>query len=375
VVTNIFQRGSRRLSENGTSLVDSPAVQLIHDATVRGFVPVASGGRIDHLDVVADQGRRFSVAARRFVLAAGGIENPRLLLASPIPDREAAVGNERDLVGRFFMERLSARAGVIVPSDPRLPVAASLYRSHLVDGTRVQGVLSLAPDVVRREGLRNAAFWVPGRRHASSAPGVGSVLSVYRHARRRPRDLGAIGRHLVNIGRDLPDVVRTAAHHVLRRPESAPDVFQLGVQAEQAPNPDSRVTLARRSDRFGMPLARLDWQPSTDDRRSIQRTVQLLDGALREAGIGRIVHPFGTGQPPALFLGNWHHMGTTRMHDDPAHGVVDRTGRLHTMDNLYVAGSSVFPTTGFANPTLTIVALAVRLADELRRGGWGDSAS
>lgn len=374
VVTNIFQRGPRRFSENGETVMTSPDVRLIHNATVQRLVPNAAGTRLAEAIVATDGGRRFSVAARRFILAAGGIDNPRLLLASSTVDRGGGLGNEHDLVGRFFMERLSARAGVIVPADAGIVERAGLYRSHLVDGTRIQGVLSLAPELVREQGLRNAAFWVRGRAQASSATGVGSVMSVYRYARRRPLELGSIARHVVNIARDLPDVVRTSLHHALRRPEGAYEVFQLGVQAEQAPNPESRVTLGSGRDRFGGPLARLDWQPTEDDRTSIRRTVEILDTELRAAGIGHIVRPFGTERPRAMFVGNWHHMGTTRMDADPSQGVVDPTGRVHSLENLFVAGSSVFPTAGFANPTLTIVALAVRLADEFRRGGWGDLA-
>jgi len=144
------------------------------------------------------------------------------------------------------------------------------------------------------------------------------------------------------------------------------------VQAEQQPNLDSRITLSHRRDRFGSPLARLDWQPTEGDRRSIERSVELLDAGLRAAGIGHIIHPFGSERPLVTFVGNWHHMGTTRMSSDPAEGVVDATGRVHGVENLYIAGSSTFPTAGFANPTLTIVALAIRLADELRSTPWGD---
>lgn len=372
VVTHLFQRGARRLSESGQAVMASPDVRLIHHATVVRLVPDPNGARLNEATAATDGGRRFTVLARRFVLAAGGIENPRLLLASPRSSGETGIGNEHDLVGRFFMERLSARAGVVVPADRSVVAAAGLYQSHLAGGTRIQGVLSLAPNLVREQGLRNAAFWVVERSREASAVGVGSAVSVYRYARRRPLEWPAIGRHVVNIGRDLPDVLLTAARHALPRQAHGRAVFQLGVQAEQAPNFHSRVTLGTKRDRFGIPQARLDWQPTEDDRTSIERSVAILGDELRAARIGHVVRRFGTEQPPALFGGNWHHMGTTRMHGSPQDGVVDPTGRIHSLENLFVAGSSVFPTAGFANPTLTVVALAVRLADELRRGGWGD---
>jgi choline dehydrogenase-like flavoprotein len=119
-------------------------------------------------------------------------------------------------------------------------------------------------------------------------------------------------------------------------------------------------------------VARLDWRPTEADRASIAWSVRLLDEALRGAGIGRVDGAFGEERPEAMFVGNSHHMGTTRMSTDPARGVVDPSGRVHGVPNLYVAGSSVFPTSGYANPTLTIVALAIRLAGELRSQPWGD---
>ena len=102
------------------------------------------------------------------------------------------------------------------------------------------------------------------------------------------------------------------------------------------------------------------------DRASVRRTQDLIDAALGAAELGRMRRKLGTEKPPALFVGGLHHMGTTRMHADPRHGVVDADSRVHSVDNLYVAGSAVFPTSGYANPTLTIVALAIRLADHLR---------
>lgn len=375
VVTNVFQRGARRFSENAHVTAASGLVDVIHHATVVGLVPGGSGTRLDSVVAATSDGRRITVAARRFVLAAGGIENPRLLLGAGPAERGSGIGNEHGLVGRYFMERLSARAGVLVPSGRDIVAAAGFYDSHLVDGTRVHGVLSLAPAVVRGEGLRNGAFWLRGRPLAATAPGVGSALTLYRIATRSPFAAGLIWPNVRALARDLPSVARTAAHHALRRPEREPEAFQVGVQAEQAPNPESRVTLSARRDRFGLPLATLAWRPTDDDRRSIARSVARLDEALRIAGIGRIEHPFGSERSQPLFIGNWHHMGGTRMHSDPAHGVVDPSGRIHGMENLYVAGSSVFPTSGFANPTLTIVALALRMADQLRAERWGDGPS
>ena len=372
VVTNVVQRVAHTFAEHEHELATSNAIAVVHNATVLRLA--SDGTRVTAAEATSQDGRKFTVVARRFVLATGGIENARLLLLSRRNGDGVGLGNEHDLVGRYFMERLSARAGVLVPARPDLMSQAGLYRSHLVDGTRIQGVLTLAPDVVRREGLRNAMFWVRERPRMITSPGVGSLLSMYRLIRRRPFQPGVVPGHVMRIARDLPDVTRTFLHYALRQPESALEVFQLGVQAEQAPNRDSRVSLGRRRDVHGLPVARLDWRPAEADRESIARSVELLDGSLRHAGVGRVIHKIGSESPRPLFVGNWHHMGTTRMDPDPSRGVVDAACRVHSTANLYVAGSSVFPTSGYANPTLTIVALALRLADELRAGNWGDAA-
>lgn len=373
VVTNLVQLGNQTYEDYRGELTDSAAIRVIHDATVLKLVADPQASTVTHADVATTDGRHLTIAARRFVLAAGGLENARILLLSGRPHEMSGLGNEHDLVGRYFMERLTGRAGVVLPADRALIAHAGLYDSQVVDGTRIQGVLSLAPDLVREHELRNAMFWVHARPRAFTVPGVGSVMSIYRIARRHPLDRQAIPAHVLRVARDLPDVTRTLANLALRRPEPAHDVLQLGVQAEQAPHRDSRVVLGERRDPFDQPVARLDWRPSDADRDSIARSVDLLDGAFRRATLGRIVEKIGREVPPTLFLGNSHHMGTTRMDSDPARGVVDPASRVHSMSNLYIAGSSVFPTSGFANPTLTIVALALRLADELRAAAWGDA--
>jgi choline dehydrogenase-like flavoprotein len=130
------------------------------------------------------------------------------------------------------------------------------------------------------------------------------------------------------------------------------------------------VTLSDDLDPLGYPLARLSWQLTDLDYESVRRTQSAIDKAARNAGVGRMEQMLGTEEPPVAIRGHWHHMGTTRMHSDPRRGVVDPNCRVHTITNLYVAGSSVFPTGGYANPTVTIVALALRLADHLKTKTW-----
>jgi choline dehydrogenase-like flavoprotein len=144
----------------------------------------------------------------------------------------------------------------------------------------------------------------------------------------------------------------------------AETTYVLRVQGEPTPDPDSRVRLSQRRDRLGMPMARVRWKVSDDDFRSIHDSAMIVDQELESRHLGRVMwtaDPGGT----TLIEGNHHHLGTTRMHRDPRHGVVDADCRVHSMQNLFVAGSSVFPSYGASNPTLTIVAMAIKLADHL----------
>ena len=199
-----------------------------------------------------------------------------------------------------------------------------------------------------------------------TAEAVRSIATLVKARRRRPLPWATVPGHVRNIATGFGDLGAFALDRV-RRSDQPREVLALRVQAEQAPNPSSRVTLGTRRDPFGQPVARVDWRSEASDRASIRASQEIVDGAMRAAGLGHVELILGDENPPALIEGNFHHLGTTRMHVDPARGVVDADCRVHGMRNLYVAGSSVFPTYGCSNPTLTVVALALRLADHLKK--------
>jgi len=365
VGTTLFQHGTADFDGYYQELVRAPNVTLLLHASVVDLATGEDPDRVDRVEVRREDGSRCFVRARLVVLAAGGIENPRLLLLSRRVHGRG-LGNDRDLVGRFFAERLSARTGFIVPVIPDLAGRASFYHVHeAAPGVRVQGALRV-PDAVQRERqLLNCAFFLAPRSLSMTAESVRSVATLVKARRRRPLPAGLLG-HLRNIATGLGDL-GTFARDRLRRPDGASSVLVIRAQAEQAPNPDSRVTLGTRRDRFGLPVARVDWRPTSSDRASIRASQEAVDTVLRAAGLGHVELMLGDEHPPALLEGNFHHLGATRMHTDPSLGVVDADCRVHGVRNLYVAGSSVFPTYGCSNPTLTVVALALRLADHLKK--------
>jgi choline dehydrogenase-like flavoprotein len=352
-------------------------------------------------------GTRFSVAARWFVLAVGGLENPRLLLASN-RRRPAGLGNQHDLVGRFFMEHPRFVAGMVAPSHP--DVGVGFYEEHSVGSVDIRGYLGLSQEIRRDEGLvdvqvRVQPLYAPSFDRAIDAPDVDSLRSLAGAVRNREL-VDGLAHHLTKVVGDLmtwqeftipgapipvpypevigrlagstpaerrsliPSLLGDIAGFAYKEARGAPvDSLALVTRIEQVPNPDSRVTLGPDRDELGMPRARLDWRLTRLDHDSVRRTLEILGAEMGRVGVGRlkvILDEDVTAWPSDL-QGGWHHMGTTRMSDDPHHGVVDRNGRVHGMSNLFVAGSSVFPTAGSGTPTLTIVALALRLADRLKR--------
>jgi choline dehydrogenase-like flavoprotein len=243
----------------------------------------------------------------------------------------------------------------------------------------VQDKYRLSDEVVEREGLPQVVFRLqpgvvtarlaaardqrPSRRSRRAARELVDALVAHR----RPAEPAAV---VATLLAEAPRLgawgLHLAADELLRRGgRQAPTVFRMRAMGEQVPDPDSRVLLGSDRDALGMPRARLDWRLNRADLEGLHRAQLRMKAAMERAGLGR-VYPLtdGVSLPPALG-GGFHHMGTARMADDPRQGVVDRNCRVHDLDNLYVAGSAVFPTGGYVNPTLTIVALASRLGRHL----------
>jgi choline dehydrogenase-like flavoprotein len=216
--------------------------------------------------------------------------------------------------------------------------------------------------VQRGLGLHNCTLHVASRLDVMASASGQSISTLRKAWGRRPL-LPHLGSHVGNavaaVGQ-APGLARRALGHGRR-------TLVVGHMGEQAPNPESRVRLGTGRDDLGMPVARVTWRMSEADGRAAEASVRVLDRAVRASGAGELQWTARL-DSTTLVTGAHHHLGTTRMHADPRHGVVDPDSRVHSMDNLYVAGSSVFPTYGASNPTLTIVALAVRLADHLADG-------
>lgn len=360
--TRVFRFGT----EHRSALERSAGIRVLLHATALGLERGEGGDRIARVRAGTLSGQRFDVVGREVVLAAGGIENARiLLLSAESPGR--AIGNERGLVGRHFMEHGFINAGAFVPRDPTLPLDFHFpFAAH--PGSAVRAVLALRAAVQRERRLLNGAiFFHPAyEAHAVfDSPEVQAMLEIGNALRGRAVP-GGIGRRAATALR-APGKLLTAIARKLTAHGGPQPVWRTRAIFECSPHPENRVTLARDRDAFGRPLARLEWRAADADIESCRRMHVLFDASLRRAGLGRFEPRFpddAAAWRPGVECGK-HHMGTTRMHPDPRHGVVNADARVHGFRNLHVAGSSVFATGGYANPTLTLVALAVRLARRL----------
>ncbi|MCZ7562811.1 MAG: GMC family oxidoreductase [Burkholderiales bacterium] len=316
-------------------------------------------------------GRSVWAHARLFVLATGGIENARLLLASD-KAQPGGLGNGNDLVGRYFMDHPRIMCGSVRFAERWARNKLYDFKFHYLNpavsahGTCIASQFALTPEVQRQEKLLNSRVWF-----ASVFPGEGteSVQALIRCKLRLTKkdEMGhRLSRDLLAILANPYDAARFAVARALH-PRSLIKDVRLHAIVEPEPDPQSRVTLCEARDALGMRRTRVTWRLGSAVKRTFDRTFEILSEELRRHGIAEVEldPPLADRDWPGHMEGTWHHMGTTRMHDSPRRGVVDRDCRIHGMTNLYVAGSSVFPTAGANFPTITLVALACRLSDRL----------
>jgi choline dehydrogenase-like flavoprotein len=372
---NFDDRFSRFTFAACTDLLQHPRCTILTHATVTEIVAHPSARGIRHLALRGRAGRNHQVRARHYVLAAGGIENARLLLASRSV-MPMGLGNAHDQVGRYFMEHPHARGGRIVG-----PAAWTLLnafgRKHRIGGSNVAALIAPAERLQRERGLLNTSLTIAGRRPANGQEALG--MRAYQRLKhdlapsRSARTMWMRTKRATHAVMRVSEPLRPWLLHKLGRLDVA-----LVVRGEQAPNPASRVLLDSETDALGVPRVKLDWRMSALDTDSVAGLVEALGRETERLGLGRVEPESWLSDPSRAWrtdplisahaIGGYHHIGTTRMADDPRHGVTDGDGRVHGLDNLHIVGSSLFPTSGWANPTLTILARAQRTADIIARG-------
>lgn len=366
--------------------INAPTTKILLDGDGR-----ACGVQIDA------GGTRKTVAAPRVVIAAGGIETPRLLLAGN-DARPEGLGNERGLVGRFYQCHLEGEVGRLRFHGPQDQIRLDYERSR--DGIYCRRYIWLSPTAQRNHKLAGLVIRPahPGivdpdhRDPVLSAmylaksfivPEYARKMTALEHHARAQRGGSALNyhaAHLRNVVRGSPRLAAFAADWARRRifadrklpsvvlPNSK-GIYPSDINGEQEPSFDSRVMLGSERDALGMPRVRVDWRATEADYMRMLGGLRLIAGAFAASDTARLdlsgVSTASLSQTIVPIGG--HHVGTARMADDPRSGVCDRNGEVFSVPGLFVAGSAVFPTSSFANPTLTLIALTLRLSEHLKR--------
>lgn len=367
-----------------------PNITVLLHANLLELQATPCGSSVRQARIGALDGRRGVIRARHYVLACGGIENARLLLLSNAVAAQG-LGNERDLVGRFFMDHPSGKLGTVFTDNPD-----RLTRPY--DRHQGKGAAPSFPEIALSEEAQRTHRLLSGRVHpfpveGTVPKGIRALRDLRAALRSTTRDEGAllaerlcaalrngpvsdgamaspgnIGVLALRLGLGIGDIAKAFRQKLAARPTVKSDHVDLVGYFEQAPNPDSRVTLGRERDALGQRKVNIDWRLTPLDMHTYRTAATLFGNELARSCNGRFQpEPWvNDGDAAPQVHGTAHHLGTTRMSDDPRQGVVDRQCRVHGIDNLHIAGSSVFPTGGWAFPTFTIVALSLRLAEHLR---------
>lgn len=355
----------------GDQLIKSANVTLVLHANVTSVL-AAKTGTITAVEVKTLSGKTERITARYYVVCCGAIETARLLLASDRPAPHG-IGNRYGLVGRYFMDHLHLDLGRLAIRDRRR--LHDTFESFVVRQRLYSPKLILADEQQSRLGLLRLLSEVILEDPPDSP--ITQLKQAYSALRKHAGKVNLKASALASATRSLTGSPREAMRTVWRiyargRGAKARDCpVRLGVQCENAPCPDSRVSLSDSRDRLGMRRARLNWVVGEFERNTLRTFVYLFAAEidrlgyaaydLRSAGMLDDEHAWR-----GMVTDAAHQMGTARMHESPQFGVVDSACRVHGIDNLYVGSSVVFPTGGHSNPTLTILALCIRIADTLK---------
>jgi choline dehydrogenase-like flavoprotein len=373
----------------GHRLATSRNVRVLLNANCTELHLAPDGAHVESITVRTLSGKRFSVAASYVVLAVGGLEVVRLLLASRGVQRNG-IGNSADLVGRYYMCHIAGTLGALTVNG----AATRVYHGYELSPEGVYCRRRIAfPEPVQRElGIGNViarlhhpritdpshccgplsalylakfliAYEYGKRLHGEDAATWSNWLAHFRNVATQPLGTAEFLFHLAR--------KRFLAHRkfpsIIVRPPLGQ--YTLDLHAEQQPNPDSRVELATATDSLGLPRLRVDWRYSSHDIYSVSEALRVMADEVARTGCGRLDYQSETIEQLLLRDGAYggHHIGTARMGASPSTSVVDGDCRVHNVGNLFISSSAVFPTSGQANPTLTIIALALRLGDHLKR--------
>lgn len=377
IVSSMFQFGPAQAFTGRQRELTAAGIAFVTRTTALWLEPSDDHRRVAGVHVADERGERRTITARQVILASGGLETVRLLFDTGRRHGRTP-GDHSGQLGRYFMEHLLVRGGLVVTRpDQGWLHRLALYGTRRVKDTYVSAKFTLREELVADEGLLATSALLVPRDAAYGTSGARALYRLRSPSGRRARPAERLGDALRVLG-DLPGAARATLASRSTQPSvdradwpGAPanprfSVFELLHQTEQSPDPENRLRLAPVRDALGRSELELHWSWSRDDRERIARSRDHYVSALAAAGVGETINTDWDEGLPRMLGGTHHHLGVTRMATDPDRGVVDEHCRVHHWDNLYVAGGSVFPSSGFVNPTLTVVALALRLGAHVR---------
>ena len=371
----------------GDELRAAPNIHVLLHANLTALHLNAEGTSVTSATVKTLTGIALKVTANAFVLATGGLEVARLLLASNDVQR-AGIGNNHDLVGRYYMCHIAGTLGSLT-----LALPDTVRHDYEVsdDGVYCRRRLALTGSAQHRLKIGNFIARLHHPRITDPSHRTGSLSFLYlakafipyesgkRLHGEEPASVKKWLQHATNVLFDFTGTIFFLIHwfcrHTLARRKfpsiivkSKSQRYSIDFHAEQQPNSDSRVTLGNDRDALGMLRLNVDWRYTDADVDTVRSAIALLAADLHNSGVGTLDYDPSALEAEITRYGAYggHHIGTARMGNDPRSSVVDPNGRIHNVDNLFVASSAVFPTSSQANPTLTIVAMALKLADHLK---------
>lgn len=324
----------------------------IHLYTYANVVDITADENVSHIKEVTAKnyaGKQHTVRAKYFILACCSIQNARVLLSA---NKQApkGLGNDYDHVGRYFMEHLEIKTGSVWLADP---ADVKLYMMDF-GVTKARAELAISAKMQTQYKILNGT----------------SSLS--------PLEIAENQKAFIEVWTDQEDAMDSSIKKLnIAKPKRVNipkgfKAYQLFTRMEQAPNPDSRITLDTEKDSLGMPRAQLNWVLTSLEKNSLRMINTIIGQEVGRVSMGRVklyeyLQNVNDESWPSFTGGGWHHMGTTRMSDNPKQGVVDANCKLHNINNLYVAGASCYVTASAVNPTLTLISLTIRLSDHLKQ--------
>lgn len=343
-------------------LSSSSNITLIQNANVKSINLAEDLKSVKSLTTVNFEGKEINFLAKKFVLACGGIENARILLASNKQSIKG-IGNNNDLVGRYLQDHPNAHIATLYPNNKS---AQHYFNYFYKKGTRFLPRFIFSKEFIEENKILNSSAYFS----FISATDDSFTLAkeLYRKYRR-----GNLNRHdlvpFIKIFKNIPDLFKISYQYFFYKRIYTPNaLIKLNLMTESTPNKENRVTLSDEKDELGMPKAIISWEGDDILQKTFKRCSDFIKQYFDENNLGDLV------------LDNWvnerdwyshikdakHHIGTTRMGRSDQDGVVDSNCKVFNIDNLFIAGSSVFPTSGHSNPTTTIIALSFRLVNHLK---------